>query len=54
MLIPRSSDLLDSSSFLFLKLTVSDTELLTITLDSVAPNFLAKPKQYDAFFSRNS
>ena len=43
MPIPRSSDLLDSSSFLFLKLTVSDTELLTITLDSVSYTHLTLP-----------
>ena len=52
--MPRSSYLLDSSNLLFLKLTVSETEFFTPTLDPVAPNFLAKPKQYDAFFSKNS
>ena len=54
MLMPRSSDLLDSSNFLFLKFTVSEIEFFTITLESVAPNFFAKLKQYDAFFSKNS
>ena len=54
MLIPRSSDLLDSSNFLFLKFTVSEIEFFTITLESVAPSFYAKPKQYDAFVSKNS
>ena len=34
--------------------SVSETEFFTTTLESVAPNFLAKPKQYDAFFSKNS
>ena len=52
MLMPRSSDLLDSSNFLFLKFTVSEIEFFTITLESVAPNFFAKPKQYDAFVSK--
>ena len=52
--MPRLSDLLDSSNLLFLKLTVSETEFFTTTLESVAPNFLAKPKQYDDFFSKNS
>ena len=39
--IAKSSDLLDSSKFLFLKFTVSEIELLTKTLVSVAPNFFA-------------
>ena len=54
ILIPRSSDLFDSSKFLFLKLTVSETEFLTITLVSDAPNFFAKLRQYEALFSKNS
>ena len=52
--MPRLSDLFDSSNFLFLKFTVSEIELPTLTLISVAPNFFAKSKQYDAFFSRYS
>ena len=52
--MPRSSDLLASSNFLFLKLTVSETEFFTTTLDAVAPNFFAKSKQYDAFYFKNS
>ena len=50
MSILKSSDLLDSSNFLFLKFTVSEIELLTTTLASVAPIFFARTKQYDAFF----
>ena len=45
MPIARLSDLFDSSNFWFLKFTVSEIELLTITLESVAPNFFAKSKQ---------
>ena len=48
MLIARLSDLLDSSKALFLKFTVSDMEFPTVTLASVAPNFFAKSRQYDA------
>ena len=33
---------------LFLKFTVSDMEFPTVTLASVAPNFFAKSRQYDA------
>ena len=54
MSIPRLSDLLDSSNFLFLKFTVSEIELPTLTLISVAPNFFAKSKQYEALFSKYS
>ena len=49
MLIAKLSDLLDSSKILFLKLTVSEIEFPTVTLASVAPSFLAKSKQYEAF-----
>ena len=52
--MPRLSDLFDSSNFLFLKFTVSEIELPTFTLTSVAPNFFEKSKQYDAFFSKYS
>ena len=45
MPIARLSDLLDSSNFLFLKFTVSEIELLTTTLESVAPSFFAKSIQ---------
>ena len=48
ILIARLSDLLDSSKALFLKFTVSDMEFPTVTLASVAPNFFAKSRQYDA------
>ena len=34
--------------------SISETEFFTTTLESVAPNFFAKPKQYDAFVSKNS
>ena len=50
----RLSDLFDSSSLLFLKLTCSDTELLTTTLELVAPDFFAKSKQKEAFCSKYS
>ena len=43
--IPRLSDLFDSSNFLFLKLTVSEIELPTFTLASVAPSFFASSRQ---------
>ena len=52
--MPRLSDLFDSSNFLFLKFTVSEIELPTFTLTSVAPNYFEKSKQYDAFFSKYS
>ena len=52
--VGKKKSSISSSNFLFLKLTVSETEFFTITLESVAPNFFAKPKQYDAFVSKNS
>ena len=52
--IGKKKSSISSSNLLYLKLTVSETEFFTTTLESVAPNFLAKPKQYDAFFSKNS
>ena len=42
---PKLSDLLDASNLLFLKFTVSEIELPTFTLASVAPNFFARSKQ---------
>ena len=45
MSTPKLSDLLDSSNFLFLKFTVSEMELPTFTLASVAPSFFARSKQ---------
>ena len=43
MSIPRLSDLLDSSNFLFLKFTVSEIELPTLTLISVSYTHLTLP-----------
>ena len=45
----KLSDLFDSSKTLFLKLTVSEIEFPIVTLASVAPNFFARSKQYEAF-----
>ena len=49
ILIAKLSDLFDSSKTLFLKLTVSEIEFPTVTLTSVAPSFLARSKQKEAF-----
>ena len=49
ILIAKLSDLLDSSRTLFLKLTVSEIEFPTVTLASVAPSFLARSRQKEAF-----
>ena len=54
MLIANPSDLLDSSKVLFLKFTVSEIEWPTVTLDPVAPNFLAKSKQYVIKTNKNA
>ena len=52
MPIARLSDLLDSSNFLFLKFTDSEIELLTTTLESVAPYFFALDKHLSATLFR--
>ena len=52
MLTAKLSDLLDSSNFLFLRLTDSEIAFTTDTLASVAPSFFAKSKQYVALDSK--
>ena len=54
MPMAKSSDLLDSSNFWFLKFTVSEIEFLTITLASEAPSFFAKSKHKEDFCSKYS
>ena len=52
--MPKFSDLVDPSNFLFLMFTFSETELTTNTLASVDPSFLALDKHLSAIVFRYS